>query len=101
MLDVLIFDYIHYNFKQVWHVLMNPGWWSYKDWLLTSGRATVHQFGVGYLSKMSLFFIYFFKKRFKLSNRAVCSKMAACDREPNAHRPTLKDQQQTGLHHCE
>lgn len=57
MLDVLIFDYIHYNFKQLWHVLMNPGWWSYKDWLLTSGRATVHQFGVGYLSKMSLFFL--------------------------------------------
>lgn len=26
--------------------------------------------------------------------------MAACDCEPNAHRPTLKDQQQTGLHHC-
>lgn len=62
MLDVLIFDYIHYNFKQVWHVLMNPGWWSYKDWLLTSGRATVHQFGVGYLSKMSFFFFFFLKK---------------------------------------
>lgn len=59
MLDVLIFDYIHYNFKQVWHVLMNPGWWSYKDWLLTSGRATVHQFGVGYLSKISFFFFFF------------------------------------------
>lgn len=55
MLDELIFHYIHYNFKQMWHVLMNPGWWSYNDWLLTSGRATVNPFGVGYLSKMSSF----------------------------------------------
>lgn len=67
MLDVLIFDYIHYNFKQVWHVLMNPDWWSYKDWLLTSGRATVHQFGVGYLSKMS----FFLKKKKKGSSYQI------------------------------